>query len=72
MAIKFSTSLMADNSLETPHAVSIGQRLPPVPKELASKIESGKFVGMYVRDCLGYPKTSTSKEKIGEPNPRKG
>ena len=67
---------MADNSSETPYAVFIDQGLPPVPKKLASKIESGKFVDMseLLPDRLGCSKTTTSEDKtLGlELSPRKG
>ena len=65
MATKVTTVSKADNSLETPHAVFIGQGLPLIPKKLASKIESGKFVDMseLLPDRLGCSKTSISEDK---------
>ena len=65
MVTKVTTVSKADDSLETPHAVFIGQGLPLVPKKLASKIGSVEFVDMseLMSDCLGYSKTSTSEDK---------
>ena len=65
MTTKVTTVSKADNSLETPHAVFICQGLPPVPKNLASKIESGEFVDMSesLPDRLGCSKTSISEDK---------
>ena len=56
---------MADNSLETPHAVFIGQGLSPIPKKLASKIESGEFAhtSELLPDLLGCSKTSIPEDK---------
>ena len=73
MATKVTTVSKADNSLETPHAVFIGQGLPPVPKKLASKIESGKFVDMseLLPDHLGCSETSISGIIVGELSPKK-
>ena len=65
MATKVTTVSKADNSLEAPHAVFIGQGLPPVPKKLASRIESGEFVDMseLLPDRLGCSKASISEDK---------
>ena len=65
MATKVTTVSKVDISLGTLYAVFIGQGLPPVPKKLASKIESGKFVDMseLLPDRLGCSKTSIPEDK---------
>ena len=65
MATKVTTVSKADNSLETSQAVFIGQGLPPIPKKLASKIESGEFVDMpeLLPDRLRCSKTSILEDK---------
>ena len=62
-----TTSAIAASSQDTTQAVFIGQGLPPVPKKLASKIESGEFVDMseLLPDRLGCSRTLTPEDKSG-------
>ena len=68
-----TTSAIAAISQDTTQTVFIGQGLPPVPKKLASKIESGEFVDMLelLPDRLGCSRIITPEDKSGRTKSKK-
>ena len=69
-----TTNATVTDTPEASHrAVSIGQGLPPVPKKLANKIESGEYLDMaeLLPDRLGSYRNLTLEDKGGSPKSKR-
>ena len=72
-SVMTTNATIADIQEAVHRAISIGQGLPPVPKKLVNKIESGEYLDMaeLLPDRLGSYRSLTPEDKEGVPKSKR-
>ena len=72
-SVMTTNATITDTQAAAHRAISIGQGLPPVPKKLVNKIESGEYLDMaeLLPDRLGSYRSLTLEDKGGVPKSKR-